>query len=316
MRNISNEDLERRIGHAVRSSMPDDRDAVDRLWEMPVEKASGSEWYLDGAKSEPKRFAPIYRYMAAAAAMLLVVILAFQLRRPVPVTPEATIYLDVNPSLTIGVDKDEKVMSVTADNADGELILEGMNLLDVDVDVAINALIGSMVKNGYLTEAKNFILLTVEGQDPDKAEALRLRLEDAIDRSMQSMAGGAAVFDQVADIDDDIEDLAERYAITPGKAFLIKQLIAANPQLDYDQLAGLSIAQLYDYLKTEGIDLRSVLNYHGVDLDDDDDPVEELLDDLDDVYDDIDDGIDESDDDDDRYEIDEPDDDDDDDDDD
>ena len=300
MKNMSNEDLERRIGHAVLSSMPDDSGTVDRLWEAPVEKASGSEWYLDGTgPAKVRSFRSIYRYMAAAAAMLLVVILAFQLRRPVPAAPDATIYLDVNPSLTIGVDKDEKVISVTADNADGEMILEGMNLQNVDIDVAVNALIGSMVKNGYLTEARNFILLTVEGKDPDKAEALRLRLENAIDKSMQNLTGGAAVFDQVADIDDDIEDLAEEYAITPGKAFLIKQLTAANPQLEYDKLAGLSIAQLYNYLKTEDIDLRSILNYHGVDLDDDDDPVEGLLDDLDDVYDDIDEPDDDDDDDDD-----------------
>lgn len=303
MKIMDNEDLERRIGRAVSSLDQDSADMADQLWETPVEKAAGGEWYLKAARPERRNRRPVFRYMAAAAAMLLVVILAFQLRRPVIAAPDARIYLDVNPSLTIEVDKDEKVMNVTADNADGELILEGMDLKNVDVDVAINALIGSMVKNGYLSEAKNFILMTVEGNDPEKTEALRARLENAIDQSMQSMIGSSAVFDQVADIDDDTIDLAEQYDITPGKAFLIGQLTEADPQLDYDTLAGMTIAQLYDYLKTEGVDLRSILNYHGIDLDEDDDPAEELIDELEDKYEDVS-GIDDADD------IDEPDDDD------
>ena len=299
MKITDNDDLERRIGRVVSSLDQDRADIVDRLWETPVEKASGSEWYLEGARPVRRNYGQVFRYMAAAAALLMAVILAFQIRRPAAVLPAAIIYLDVNPSLTIEVDKEEKVLDVIAENADGELILEDMDLKNVDVDVAINALIGSMVKYGYLTEAKNFILLTVEGEDPDKAQALRLRLENAIDRSMQSLAGSAAVFDQVADIDDDIEDLAEQYAITPGKALLISQLTEADPRLSYDDLAGLSIARLYEYLKSEGIDLRTVLNYHGIDLDDDDDPVEELIDELDDRYENDDDDNDNDDDDDD-----------------
>ena len=161
MKITNNEDLERRIGRAVSSLDQDCPDIVSRLWETTARKASGGEWYLEEAKPAKRNHGPIYRYVAAAAAMLMVVILAFQIRRPAAEVPEAMIYLDVNPSLTIEVDKEEKVLDVIADNADGELILEDMDLKKVDVDVAINALIGSMVKHGYLTEAKNFILLTV-----------------------------------------------------------------------------------------------------------------------------------------------------------
>jgi hypothetical protein len=165
MKITDNDELECRIGRGVSSLDQDGADIVDRLWETPVEKASGSEWYLEGARPVRRNYGQVFRYMAAAAALLMAVILAFQIRRPAAVLPAAIIYLDVNPSLTIEVDKEEKVLDVIAENAAGELILEDMDLKNVDVDVAINALIGSMVKYGYLTEAKNFILLTVEGED-------------------------------------------------------------------------------------------------------------------------------------------------------
>ncbi len=289
MKLTNNDDIERHLKNAAEALAPGDDAEAGRLWRTPVAKASGDEWYLEGltgaAKTEKKR-RPVFRYMTmmtAMAALLVVVIFALPMRQ---VLPSATIYMDVNPSLTIEVDKNEKVIDVIADNADGDTILEDMDLKKVDIDVAINALIGSMVKNGYLTEAKNFILLTVEGDDPEKAEALRLRLETSIDQSMQSMVGSAAVFDQVAEINDTEVDLAEQYGISPGKALLIEKLVETNPQLSYEMLAGLSIEELYNQLKAEGIDLRSYLNYHGIDLDADDDPLEELIDELEEESDD------------------------------
>lgn len=52
------------------------------------------------------------------------------------------------------------------------IILGDMNLRNVDLDVAVNALIGSLVKNDYIGEENNSILITVNSSDAEKGSQL------------------------------------------------------------------------------------------------------------------------------------------------
>lgn len=47
-----------------------------------------------------------------------------------------------------------------------------MNLKNVELNTAVNALIGSMVRKGYITEANNSILVSVENKDTKKADEI------------------------------------------------------------------------------------------------------------------------------------------------
>ena len=52
-----------------------------------------------------------------------------------------------------------------------------------------------------------------------------------------------------------MENLAEKYGISIGKAALLQYLVSENPNLDYSQLAGFSMEDLVNYLALEGIDI-------------------------------------------------------------
>ena len=202
------------------------------------------------------------------------------------------IYLDVNPSITIEINKNEKVLNVVANNADGEKILDDMDLKHTDLDTAVNALIGSMVKYGYLSDAQNMILVSVDGKDAQYTETLRTELSDDIYESVQALIGSGAVLDQRVTANDTLKELAKTYGISPGKAWLISLLTDANPDLKAADLAALPISELAVRLKEAGIDLREYVNYHGLDDDwfdfddiddtDSDDALDELIDDHDD----------------------------------
>lgn len=64
--------------------------------------------------------------------------------------PDSIIMLDVNPSLSLSVDAEERVLSAEAFNEDAKEILGSMELKGTSLEVAINALIGSMLQKGYL----------------------------------------------------------------------------------------------------------------------------------------------------------------------
>jgi len=228
-----------------------------------TEKSSGG----DGGDRSRFRRAYIYRTFAAAAAVFLIVF-AFSMQKRVKQesAPWASVCLDVNPGITLDLDEMERITRVEAENADGKLILDGMDLKQVQVDVAVNALVGSMVRHGYLTQAKQFILLTVDGQDKESAHQLQEELSRRIDRSLEKLTGRSAVFGQLGSPDEEVISVADKFGITKGKAFLLKKLVLINPQLTYEELAGLTMEELYNRLWNEGIDLSDYADYTGDEL--------------------------------------------------
>lgn len=177
---------------------------------------------------------------------------------------DSIIGFDVNPSIELNVNKKEEVIEVKALNEEAKRIIADMDLEDVDIDVAVNALIGSMLKNGYLTVDSNSILVSVQNDDEEK----RVRLQEEITREITSLLSvskieGALLSQEVVK-DDDTEGLSQDYGISLGKAKLIKEIIAANVKdskgvvYTFDSLAGLSINELNVLLSEKHASVDSV----------------------------------------------------------
>ena len=73
----------------------------------------------------------------------------------------AVIGIDVNPSLELSINSKNKVVSVNTNNDDAIKVIGDMNLKGTDVLVAMNAIFGSMVKNGYINDNENSILISL-----------------------------------------------------------------------------------------------------------------------------------------------------------
>ncbi len=145
-----------------------------------------------------------------------------------------TIGIDVNPSLELKVNKQNEVREVVANNDDAKTVLQDMDLVGSDINVAVNALIGSMVQLGYLDDLSNSILISVDGKN---SEALRVELLNNL-----NIGNDYSVVSQ--EISDNYSDLANEYNISEGKVQLINQVIANNPIHTFDELVGLSIHEL------------------------------------------------------------------------
>lgn len=245
MKQKTNSDLEKQIKNAVIQMTPDQS---EKVWEQPVEKASGNEWYLDGIGTAKKQTGKVIHILSAVAACCVISFLSFYM---MVMRADATIYLDVNPSVELQIDRNEKVISAEANNADGEQILEEMDLKHTDLDVAMNALIGSMVKHGYLSEARHVVLVSVESSDDRKAEQLKSHVSAEIHAYLDNLIGSGKVFEQQIQMDNELKKIAETYGISPGKAAIMKKIVQLYPELDYAKLASLSLEELVEYLETE-----------------------------------------------------------------
>ena len=168
--------------------------------------------------------------------------------------------LDVNPSIQLQLDDDHKVVDVVAGNDEAKTVLADMDLKKADPDVAMNAILGSLVRNGYLDTEKNTVLLSVENDDENVRLALEEQLSDYIYTTLQDYSIDSAVFSQNVDIDDDLEALMSQYGISYGKASLIEDII------DEGELVGKTYT-VDDLVNLKAQDL--VLIYQSIDDTDD-----------------------------------------------
>ena len=133
--------------------------------------------------------------------------------------------LDINPSIQLQLDDDHKVVDAIAVNDDAKKVLQDMDLKQADANVALNALLGSLVKNGYLNANQNTVLLSVENDDETKRTALEEELSQYIYTTLQNYSIEGAIYSQNIDIDDDIENLMKKYSISYSKANLREDIM-------------------------------------------------------------------------------------------
>ena len=153
---------------------------------------------------------------------------------------DSVIGIDVNPSVELSVNKRNKVLAAKALNEDGESIMQDMDLKGVDLNTAVNAVIGSMVTHGYLSELDNAILVTVSNDSISKARGLRHAVVNDIRNTLEEKQLKAVVYDQQVMEEDEVKQLAEEYKISYGKAYFLRELILQNPSLSMDDMKALA----------------------------------------------------------------------------
>ena len=131
---LNQTDIEYHLRSAVDSLVPDVFDKINL--DAPQEAA------------EPERkIAAIRRWgrtaSTAAAACLVVLALAGGAHVYSANRVDSVIGIDVNPSIELSVNRRNRVLEAEALNADAENILDDMELENVDLNVALNAVIGS-----------------------------------------------------------------------------------------------------------------------------------------------------------------------------
>lgn len=153
--------------------------------------------------------------------------------------------LDVNPSIQLEVNKNEKVLSATPMNDDGAEILDGMDLKGTPADVAMYAIIGSLLQHGYVDELANSILITVEDNDQARGEKLQQELTAQADAALANAQVNGSVLAQTLQNNQELTQKAQEYGISTGKAALIQAIVlGSNNTKTFEELVGLSINEL------------------------------------------------------------------------
>ena len=238
---MTNEKMEQRLAAALEKTAPDDVNGVLSR----CEERKGTVINMTTKKMANRKWTSL---IAACLAVMLLGGGGVFYQRAIAVA--SVVSLDVNPSIELKVNRSEKVLACTPLNEDAKAILadmsNGADLKGAKLDVAVNAIVGSLVRNGYLDSISSAIMISVEDKDTARAEKLQRELTSTVDGVLQTSEAKAAVLTQTLTQDAGREQQARENSISTGKAALVNRVLALNSTLKFDELAKLSVEELKD----------------------------------------------------------------------
>ncbi len=255
MRKYKEEDILKSLNHSIEAITPNNFDDIKATIKRNEGKMKKFRWQL-----------------IPAMTFVLAMIIFGGIYYTNNYVTETLIGIDVNPSIELETNKNDHIIKVNTLNEGANKILDGMNLKGVHLDVALNALIGSMVKYGYLTSDDANILVSVQNNDPTKSEEIKTVVVSTIDKSLNDSKVNATILKQTIENDDaELKNLANSNNISYGKALFINKLIAKDNTLNFNELSTMSMRELAKLVTEKNIDITDI-----VEKDDDDSTAEKI----------------------------------------
>ena len=211
----------------------------------------------------PRR--PVWKPLAAAAVFMLLLGGIFGYRALDKNV--CTVTVDINPSVTLTVNRLGRVKAEDTGNADAAALLADVDLADKRTQDALGTLTDALTDADYLTDADNTLLVTVEGASAAWAQKLGKAVYDAAQASAQQRQFSAAVLCQQAADTDQVRTDADTWQVSPGKAALA-ETIALQTQLDTAQaLSALPVQDLLVLAETYDVTFDTAQLYGTVSRD-------------------------------------------------
>lgn len=172
--------------------------------------------------------------------------------------------IDINPSVELVVDGNNIVVGVNALNVDGEIMLEGLNLIGLDIEAASDLYIAKAAELGYIdvdaTETDpNQIVVTVVSDNLPVEEDVRERICARVDNFLLNHGIWGVVFTK--EQKDEIKTQANELGISVGKMKMIESILIAYPEKTVEELKNLSVKELVELVKAKNPALTLMENY-------------------------------------------------------
>ena len=255
--------MEKELQEAVQNLIPDD--LFHRITAELDSKEEGAKMEkVLVSRIENKRTSlglkTVMQLAAACVALVLIVGGIFYYRGNLMV--DSLVDLDVNPGIELLTNQKNRVLEAYATNGDGDKVLSGMDLHNVDLQVALNAIVGSMVQQGYMTKDTKGVLVTVQNKDQKKADNLRKLVVKEMEIALSTEDMNAAVFHQViSSQNNNASAFARKNNISLGKAVFVLNLANKARSLDAKELAKMKISEIAKLVADKNIDIRDIIEY-------------------------------------------------------
>lgn len=207
--------------------------AFDQVHAEEALKASTRAFLQQKRYSHTRAKWPVALRLIPAAACLALAILA---GRWLYFTPTVEISIDINPSLELGINRFDRVISATGYNEDGQEMLESLDLNNLDYNQAVELILNSDTVASLLS---GDAVLTIGVIGPDGEQTTRV-LSDMEDCTSHS--DNMHCFHSYGEDADEAHELG----LSCGKYQAYLQLKALDPSVTPDEVANMTMREIWD----------------------------------------------------------------------
>jgi mRNA-degrading endonuclease RelE of RelBE toxin-antitoxin system len=187
----------------------------------------------------------IFGMRKLAGALLSVTILALVAIGGFKVynNPIAYISMDINPSVELGLNFMNRVVSTEGVNEDGRGLMAEIELRNMTAEEAVQVLVQEADKKGYLEEdGSSVVALTTFAKNEKNAEKIEARIQDRVKEIIDEKSMNYVVYADHANLE--LRSEAEKYDISPGKYRLILMLQELDSSIEVAEYKDASVKEI------------------------------------------------------------------------
>lgn len=201
-----------------------------------------------------------YRYVAPIMASFVLILFAF-FGYKVYFTPVSMISIDINPSVELGINRFDKVISIHSYNEDGRKLADTMaDIKFMNYTDAINEILNGNSILAYLNQ-EEVLSISVIGEDEAKSSEMLENVKNCTSQHQN-------VYCHMADSEEMAEAHAQGMSFGKYQAFL--ELQKVNPDITLEEVETLTMRQIWDMIQNSSNDVSDtassntlVQNEHG-----------------------------------------------------
>lgn len=189
-------------------------------------------------QTERRKTGHFYRLVPVMAGLFLIV-LGFS-GYQIYTTPTSVISIDVNPSLELGVNRFDKVVSVEGYNKDGKILADSVDVKYENYKSAVDEIINTDTIQKCLAE-NELLSITVIGDNEDQKGKI---LSD-----MEQCTSGNENMSCHASNSEDVHE-AHDHGISYGKYQAYLELKKLDPEITLDEVKGMTMREIQNLIQS------------------------------------------------------------------
>lgn len=194
------------------------------------------------------------RYLAVAASIFIVIASYFLYSQLfVPRTVYAYVDIDINPSIELTIDKDERVLAARALNDDAAKLLGNLKLKSLKVDEAVNEIITECRKEGFIKPEGNGTVLVSASESSDKNNSQENEKLDKIlnDIDVKIKDVDSQVQTELIKVNPDDRALAAQNNLSMGRYVLYNEIKQDGANITVEQAKNSRVSEMISKAKNK-----------------------------------------------------------------
>lgn len=158
-------------------------------------------------------------------------------------TPVNYVSLDINPSVSLGLNHFNRVVEADGINTDGDDILNGTKIMNTSVDSAIKKLALHAKEMKYIDEdGSTVIAITAISDQDETAVKIRGQISDTLQSMVSDGTLNAVIYTDSADLQ--LRSEAQKFGLSPGKYKLLLLLESLDAEIEIVQYHSAAITDI------------------------------------------------------------------------